>query len=619
MATDRDLSRVLSEFARTLVTDFPIQGILDHLVRRIVEIMPVSAAGVTLITEGSAPRYIAASNASALVYEKLQSELGQGPCIMAVHNGEAVSVGDTRDDRRFPIFSPRADRAGLRAVFTFPLRHGDERLGALDLYNEEPGALDEETMIVAQTLADVASAYVVNAQARAALRESSDGFQESSLHDALTGLPNRVLLAQRLDHAAQRAVRSKKKMAILFVDMDRFKEVNDTFGHPVGDQLLVAIAARLSDLLRPGDTLARMSGDEFVILCEELEDAAVVEALAERVGSSLAEPFALEDHDVTITASVGIAFSGPGVDIPERILHDADAAMYQAKGSGGAHHQVIDLRAQDVAQQRAGMLRDLRGAMKRGELRTVYQPIVRTVDRRVIGVEALLRWSDPVRGLVRPETIVPLAEGAGFISGIGRWVLEEACRDLRRLQDLRPSDGLAIAVNVSPQQLMSEDFAGTVETILSESGTRPSALTLEVTENVFVQDGGRALMVLNDLRDLGVSVALDDFGTGFSSLSYLRQFPVDIVKIDKGFVAEMSDPVTYAIVDAVVELSHVLGMTVVAEGVETAKQFGDMAALDCESCQGFYFARPMSADQLGDLIQEIDGGDDLRLPMPLAV
>jgi diguanylate cyclase (GGDEF)-like protein len=401
--------------------------------------------------------------------------------------------------------------------------------------------------------------------------------------------------------------------------MDRFKEVNDTFGHQVGDQLLVAIASRLSELLRPGDTLARMSGDEFVILCEDLDDAAVVENLAARVDSSMARPFRLKDHEVTITASVGIAFSGPGVDVPERILQDADVAMYQAKGKGGAHHQIIDLRERDIAHQQATMLQDLRGALGRGELRTDYQPIVSTSDGRVTGVEALLRWSDPIRGLVAPETIVPLAERSGLITEIGRWVLEQACLDLNRWRHAEGRDELMISVNVSPPQLMSADFAAIVALVLSETGTHPGDLTLEVTENVFVHDGDRALMVLNDLRDLGVSIALDDFGTGYSSLSYLQRFPVDVVKIDKGFIAELTNPSTSAIVSAVVDLSHVLGMTVVAEGVETAEQYAEVAALDCEACQGFFFARPMSADELGDLLHRDAVANALRLPVTVSV
>ena len=614
MASDRDLSSVLSEFARTLVTDFPIQGILDHLVERIVQIMPITGAGVTLIAEDAPPRYVAASNASALTFEKLQTDMGEGPCLVAFRSGEAVSVPDIREEHRFPSFAPRAERMGLRAVFTFPLRHGEEQLGALDLYRDAPGELDDPTMVVAQTLADVASAYVVNAQARADLRDSADQFRESSLHDALTGLPNRILFNQRLEHAAMRARRSGKKMAILFVDMDRFKEVNDTLGHNVGDLLLAAIAVRLGESLRPGDTLARMSGDEFVILCEDLDDAASAEDLAARIGTSLADPFIIETHELNMSASVGIAFSGRGADVPERILQDADTAMYQAKSAGGAHHQIIDLREQDAAQARVSMMHDLRGALDRDELQTFYQPIVRTRDGRVTGVEALLRWADPTRGPVLPETIVSVAEEAGLITDIGRWVLERACLDLPRWQDPRRLEGLTVSVNVSPTQLMSPGFTTTVAIILSETGVDPSMLSLEVTESVLVRDDDRALVILNDLKELGVSIALDDFGTGYSSLSYLRRFPADVVKIDTGFVADLADPITYAITSTVVDLAHVLGMTVIAEGVETPQQYAQVSALGCEGSQGFYFAHPMPAHEFGELVHGDTELGELRLP-----
>ena len=619
MATDREVSGVLSEFARTLVTDFPIQAILDHLVQRIVEIMPISAAGVSLITEGSRPRYVAASNGQALDFEKLQSEMAEGPCIAAFHEGEAVALPDINDARAFPNFAPRAARMGMGAVFAFPLREGDERLGALDLYCYEPGMLDEHTMTVAQTLADVAAAYVLNAQARTELRDAKDRFRETSLHDALTTLPNRILLSQRLEHAILRARRSGKKVAILFVDMDRFKDVNDTFGHEIGDRLLVAVSARLSGLLRPGDTLARMSGDEFVILCEDLDDASIVEALAARIHGSLAKAFSLSDHTVQISASVGIAFSGPGVDVPERLLEDADAAMYQAKGKGGAQHQILDLREHGSTKQRAGLVQDLGEALTRGELRTEYQPIVRTADGQVTGAEALLRWSDPDRGRVEPEMIVSLAERSGLIGEIGRWVLDQACRDVQRWQDPRRTDKLGIAVNVSPQQLMSVNFADTVELVLADTGTDPGIVTLEVTETVLMEDGDRALLVMRELRDLGVSIALDDFGTGYSSLSYLRRLPVDIVKIDRGFVAELGDPTTSAIVSTVVGLAHILGKTVVAEGVETAAQYDEVSAFGCEESQGYFFARPMSSDSLTALMLGEPGDGTLQLPVPVAV
>ena len=342
---ERQLSNVLSEFARTMVTDFPIQAILDHLVERIVDVMPVSAAGVTLISPGEEPRYVAASDDSALRFEKLQTELGEGPCLLAHESGQAVAVSDLRTEKRFPRFAPRAVEEGLVAVFTFPLRHGDAPLGALDLYRTSPGALGTRSMEVAQTLADVASAYLLNAQAREALHESSARSEELALHDPLTGLANRVLLLERLEHAVLRARRTGSLAAVLFVDLDEFKSVNDVHGHSVGDALLVIVAERLSSSVRPGDTVARMSGDEFVILCEDLNGPKEAHNIAKRVGNAVAAPFELDGVEVKMTASVGLAFSGPGIELSDELLRDADAAMYRAKRSGGGHHAVLDLRA----------------------------------------------------------------------------------------------------------------------------------------------------------------------------------------------------------------------------------------------------------------------------------
>ncbi len=340
------LSSVLSEFAGTLITDFPIQGILDHLVERIVEVLPVTSTGVTLISPGMAPRYIAASDEAALRFEKLQTEIGQGPCLVAYESGEAVSIPDLDADDRFPVFAPAARAAGLAAVFTFPLRHGEGRLGALDLYRDTPGDLDPHDMGAAQTLADVAAAYLLNAQAREEAHATSEGFHHSALHDPLTGLANRLLLQERLEHAAERRKRSHNSAAILFADLDRFKQVNDSYGHPVGDELLVAVAHRLSNLVRSGDTLARFSGDEFVFLCEDLHSMADAEILAKRVDEAFAQPFELHASGLklTISASVGIAFAGPGEAFSNELVVKADMAMYQVKRNGGAGHQLIDMR-----------------------------------------------------------------------------------------------------------------------------------------------------------------------------------------------------------------------------------------------------------------------------------
>jgi diguanylate cyclase (GGDEF)-like protein len=615
MPSDRQLSDVLQEFARTLLTDFPIQGILDHLVLRIVDVLPVTGAGVALMSPGAGPCYVAASDASAMRYEALQTELGEGPGVEAYQTGESVLVSDLRDEWRFPTFAPRALGVGLGAVFTFPLHNGTERLGALDLYRDTPGRLGSAEIDAAQTLADVASAYLINARARADLRDSSDLCREAALHDPLTGLPNRILLLERLEHAVLRAGRSGATAAILFADLDRFKQVNDLYGHSVGDELLVAVAERLRAALRPGDTLARLSGDEFVILCEDVDGAAHADDIAARVGAELSAPFLLSVAEVTTSASVGIAFSGPGDQLSEQLLEDADTAMYQAKRKGGARHQIVDLRERRVADERTSLEHDLRGASERGELWMEYQPIVETGTGRVRGVEALLRWAHPLLGPVRPDVLVPIAERSGLITEIGRWVLEQACSDRRRWRHKRRADDITIAVNVSAHQLMSSDFATTVASVLCETGTDPRLVTLEVTESVFVRDSERALVVLAALKRLGVTLALDDFGTGYSSLNYLQHFPIDVVKIDQSFVANLGiDAASHAIVASVVELAHMLGMRVVAEGVEHARQHDRLASLGCDSCQGYYFARPMPADDLVALIRT--GATDRTVCLP---
>jgi diguanylate cyclase (GGDEF)-like protein len=614
MPSEQQLSEVLSEFARTMVTNFPIQRILDHLVKRIVDVLPISAAGVTLISPGSNPRYVAASDESALRFEELQTELGEGPCLMAYHTGEAVAVADLGDELRFPKFAPRALEAGLVAVFTFPLRSGGDQLGALDLYRNTAGLLDMATMSAAQTLADVAAAYLLNAQARADLENSSEQSHESAMHDALTGLPNRILFLERLGHAVRRGRRSGKMAAVLFADLDRFKLVNDLHGHGVGDQLLVAVAQRLTAVLRPGDTLARLSGDEFVILCEDLDEPAQVDAIAGRMGTAVAAPMVLSGIEMDITASVGIAFSGRGNQLSEGLLQEADAAMYQAKRHGGGRHQIVDLQEQGLADERITLEQELRGAPKRGELRTDYQPIVDTGNGRIVAVEALVRWVHPSRGLVMPTVLVPLAEQSGLITDIGRWVLEQACPDRNRWQN-HHTGALTMSINVSASQLMSSDYVATLAAVLSGTDTDPELVTLEVTESVFVQDSEGALIVLDELKHLGVRLALDDFGTGYSSLNYLKRFPIDVVKIDQGFVADLEeDRASHAIVAKVVELAHLLGMMVVAEGVETAEQCKELAALGCDFCQGFYFARPMCADDFDNLLDRGVAGASLLLP-----
>jgi diguanylate cyclase (GGDEF)-like protein len=615
-----DLADVLSEFARTMVTDFPIQGILDHLVKRIVDILPVTAAGVTLITPELEPQYVASSDPSALRYEQLQTELGEGPCLAAYGTDEAISVPDLNIEDRFPKFAPQALEAGLTAVFTFPLRHKKIQLGALDLYRDTAGPLSPEAMTAAQTLADVAAAYLINARARSDLQDSSDQSREAALHDPLTGLPNRVLILQLLERAFRAARRSGKISSVFFVDLDQFKEVNDTHGHQVGDELLIAVAQRLTGILRPGDSLARLSGDEFVVLCEDLTNQSEADLIANRLTTELSRPFALPSAEVTVTASIGIAFTGQDIDAPEELLRNADLAMYRAKRDRSGSHGILDLRELHLARHQAGLARGLPGAIGRGELHLAYQPIVDAVDGRLTGVEALLRWTHPSRGAVAPTVFIPFAEQSGQIVELGEWVLRQAWSDRQRWQH-QQSARIGMSVNVSAHQLMSAGFAQVVAGVLDSTSADPGLLTLEVTESVLVHDEQRALVVLADLMQLGVHLALDDFGTGYSSLGYLKNLPIDTIKIDQKFIADLpTDPDSQVIVTAIIQLAHGLRMTVVSEGVETAQQHETVTHLGSDACQGFYFAKPMLATNIADLIQHHAYVTDPHLPSltPLA-
>ncbi len=344
-SVEEKLADVMGEFARTMLTEFSIQGILDQLVGHIVEVMPITAAGVTMISPGEHPRFVAASSDFALKLERIQSELAQGPCMTAYERGAAVEVPDLQQERLFPLFQPKALEAGLAAVFAFPLRNGHSQMGALDLYRDTPGRLDAATSKAAQTLADVAAAYLLNAKARTELQESLAQSIESSLHDPLTGLANRTLLFELLEQALARNDRTDKLTAVLYCDIDQFKYVNDTFGHRLGDELLVQVAERLRGTFRPSDRLARLSGDEFAIVCDDLAARSEGESIAARAVHALGAPFALTTQTVHVTASIGVAFAQRSTTSAE-LLENADRAMYEAKAKGGGRYQIKD--ADDV-------------------------------------------------------------------------------------------------------------------------------------------------------------------------------------------------------------------------------------------------------------------------------
>jgi diguanylate cyclase (GGDEF)-like protein len=388
---------------------------------------------------------------------------------------------------------------------------------------------------------------------------------------------------------------------VLFLDLDRFKVINDSLGHGAGDELLTAVADRIGHNLRRHETLARFGGDEFVILCEDIFDDQDAVAVAERVLKSFTTPFHLTHGETTATASIGIAVGVDPEQEPEDLIRDADAAMYRAKGAGGGRLLLFDELTRERALARLHTENAIRKALEREEFRVFFQPEVSISGDSIVGLEALVRWEHPERGLVGPGEFIGIAEETGMIVQIGEWVLREACRyavDWQR----RSAGSLMLRVNVSARQLAKEGLSATVADVIAESGIDPAWLCLEVTESVLIEDPESSIRKLTELKDLGVQIAVDDFGTGYSSLEYLRRLPVDCVKIDRSFVRGLPDSSEdSAIVSAVIELGHTLKLSVTAEGVETKEQLGNLQDAGCDTAQGFLFYRPEPPESVDKL------------------
>lgn len=438
-----------------------------------------------------------------------------------------------------------------------------------------------------------------------------------AFHDALTGLPNRMFFMDQLKQSVQRVNRTQGlPFAVLFLDFDRFKIINDSLGHMVGDQLLIAIAKRLRSSVRPGDTVARLGGDEFTILLDSLKSPDDAIDMARRLLSNLSEHFKLPDREVFITASIGVALSTAGYEHAEEVLRDADTAMYRAKSLGRARYEIFDKEMQATHTDLPQIETDLWRALERDELTLDYQPIVSLRTGRIAGFEALLRWLHPSRGMVSPLEFISVAEETGLIIPIGQWVLNKACRQTREWQKLYPQKPpLQVSVNLSPKQFMQRDLIDQISLALDSGGLSPASLKVEITEGMVMQNVESTMQMLGQLQALGVTISLDDFGTGYSSLSYLHRFPISTLKIDQSFVSSMTNnQESLEIVRTILGLARNLKMEVIAEGVETLEQAMELKAMNCEYGQGYYFSRALNAAGAVGLLSS-DLTNDVPLPV----
>ena len=450
-----------------------------------------------------------------------------------------------------------------------------------------------------ECLTDLAESLVTEMELRSDLtakRETQEHLLYSTLHDALTGLPNRSLFTERLRHSMRRTARHPDDMfAVLFLDLDRFKDVNDNLGHFAGDELLRAVARRLEACIRPEDTVARLSGDEFAILLESISETSDAGRVAERIEEALSFPINLAGAEVTTSASMGIVTSTMSHEQPEQLLRSADMAMYRAKAAGRARYEMFDRAMHSDALARLQLETDLRRAVELGEFRLHYQPLVSLRTGHVTGLEALLRWEHPVRGLVQPGDFIPVAEETGLIVRIGRWVLNEACRQLKVWQEAHPrAEPLTISVNLSVKQFSQPDLLDQLAQAVRASGIAPSCLRLEITEAALIDKGGAAMSLLEQIKAFGAQIYLDDFGTGYSSLIYLHRLPIDAIKIDRELVSTMdTDDRNLRLVRTILTFAQIVGVRAEAEGISSAEQLRELRALKCEHGQGYLFSAPI--------------------------
>jgi len=478
---------------------------------------------------------------------------------------------------------------GNRISAMLPLVAKREAIGLVELTSAEHVQFDERRLGLAQTMANEAAMALENARLYERVRHQA-------FHDPLTRLANRSLFRDRLDHAVVRSTRGLRSVSVLFVDLDDFKTVNDTYGHTVGDALLIAAGERLMSVVRPGDTVARLGGDEFAVLLEDVEDGRDAVAPAERMLAAFSVPFQIAGNELFIGGSIGIAMGAAGERTADELLRNADFAMYQAKSMGKGRYAMFEARMRDAAVERVELASLLRRALERNELLLHYQPIIDLRSGDIRGLEALIRWQEPERGLLMPGSFIDIAEETGLIVPIGRWVLREACRQARLWQDRFPSDPpISINVNISARQFSDPRLVADVASAVRDSGIPASSLILEITESLLIREADGTVSKLRAIRAMGVRLAIDDFGTGYSSLSYLQRFPLDVLKIDRAFVEGVGNAEGSALIRSIVDIGRSLRLSTVAEGIERPEQPAQLLALQCDLGQGFLMNRPQDA------------------------
>jgi diguanylate cyclase (GGDEF)-like protein len=570
--------------------------LLDETVRVLTETLRVEHCAIVELPPDSTEMETVAAvgfDAGAAVPADVQRLAGY-----VLGGDEPIIVWEWASEKRFSV--PSLRDAGIRASAAAAIRGRSGAFGIIGVHSTTVGAFSGEEGQWLQSIADLLASALDRERSEAVMRHQS-------LHDSLTGLPNRALLFDRIEHAFGRAERFGSAVAVLLLDLDGFKTVNDSLGHHAGDELLIEVGSRLQDVVRTSDTVARLGGDEFVVLAEVESDEEAF-GLSERIAAIWEAPFAAASGEVFCSASVGIAV-GRKAEAPTKMLREADAAMYRAKDRGRGRSEIFDEEMRRDAFERLRTESDLRRALERDEFRVMYQPIFDTTTLRPIAVEALVRWQHPTRGIVGPVEFIPLAEETGLIAPLGRWVLEHAVAEVAGWSRQFPELPLRVAVNVSGQQLARPEFLQEVRVALEASDLPPELLGLEITESILINESGNPRSTLESLREIGVKVLIDDFGTGYSSLARLKRFPLDVIKIDRSFVdgvgAEDEDT---AIVAAIVDIARSLGLQVIAEGVEGEVQLERLRELGCHAAQGYLFSGPMQGDAFAAFL----AGDEPR-------